>query len=223
MNPDLPSAIDPSRSEDSLLDAARSGSVDALGQLFEAARVRLLAVAKRDIPPRLRGKVGASDVVQQTAIDAHRGIVDFVGRSPVEFYGWLRQILRTNIVDSARRYEVAGKRDVRREVSLDDPEERSSAVLIAPLMRRPDDSAIRREEMLAVERALDSLSPDRRQVVWMRHWEGRSFPEIAGSIGCSEGAARKLWYRGLIELHEVIRAMPVFADDRAEPLPNDDP
>lgn len=196
-----------------LLAAARGGSVEALGRLFEAARLQLLAVARRDIPLRLRGKCGPSDIVQQTALDAHRGIVDFDGDSPTEFYAWLREILRTNIVDSVRHYERTRKREVAREVSLDDPERMPSAGEITPILRRPDDSAVRREEMLAVERALDELTPDRRTAVWMRHWEGRSFAEIGDRLGSSEEAARKLWYRGIRQLGEVIHSMPAFSGE----------
>ena len=206
-----------------LLAAAREGSVEALGRLFEAARVQLLAVATRDIPPKLRGKFGPSDLVQQTALDAHRGIVGFAGDSPEEFYGWLREILRTNIVDSVRRYEKSYKRDVEREVSLDDPDRGISVDAIAPLRRRPDDSAIRREEMLAVERALDALTPDRRAVVWMRHWEGRSFADIGERLGSSEAAVRKLWYRGIRQLGEVIRTMPAFVGEPSRHAVDDHP
>ena len=203
----------PPTPDSALLEAARTGSVEALGALFETARMQLLAVATRDLPISLKGKVGASDIVQQTALDAHRGIPHFVGRTPAEFFGWLRSILETNIADAVRHYERARKRAIAREVSLDDPAQRPLVSLSPPMARRPDDSAVRREEMLAVERALDELTPDRRAVVWMRHWEGRSFADIAERIGSSEAAARKLWYRGVRQLDVVIHAMPAFAGE----------
>lgn len=213
----MPTDTGPPGQVETLLEAARTGSVEALGTLFETARLQLLAVAIRDLPVALQGKVGASDIVQQTALDAHRGIPDFVGRTPAEFFGWLRSILETNIADAVRRYERARKRAVDREISLDDPAQRPLVSLVPPTVRRPDDSAVRREEMFAVERALDELTPDRRAVVWMRHWEGRSFADIAERIGSSEAAARKLWYRGVRQLDEVIHAMPAFAGEPRGP------
>lgn len=213
----MPTDTAPPGHDASLLAAARAGSVAALGALFETARLQLLSVATRELPGKLRGKIGPSDIVQQTALDAHRGIPDFVGRTPAEFFGWLRSILDLNIVDAVRRYDLAGKRAVDREVSLDDPLHRAAAGSALPSGRRPDDSAVRREEMLAVERALDALSPDRRAVVWMRHWEGRPFAEIAARIGVSEAAARKLWYRGICQLDAVIHAMPAFAGEPRAP------
>ena len=114
----------PPTPDSALLEAARTGSVEALGALFETARMQLLAVATRDLPISLKGKLGASDIVQQTALDAHRGIPHFVGRTPAEFFGWLRSILETNIADAVRHYERARKRAIAREVSLDDPAQR---------------------------------------------------------------------------------------------------
>ncbi len=195
-----------------LIDAARAGSVEALGLLFETARLQLLAAATRGLPERVRGKLGASDIVQQTALDAHRGIRDYQGRSPAEFFGWLRRILDNNVADVVRRYEASQKRDVDRELSLDDPEARHWAHGIRPVTRRPDDSAVRREEMRAIEQALDRLSPDQRAVVWMRHWEGMPFDRIAERLGSTEGAARKLWLRGIERLESTIAAMSGFAE-----------
>lgn len=194
-----------------LIEAARAGSVDALGELFEMARLQLLSAAGRGLPEKLRGKLGASDIVQQTALDAHRGIHDFHGNSSAEFFGWLRRILDHNVADAVRRYETSLKRDVDREVSLDDPDARHWAHDIRPVTRRPDDSAVRREEMRAVEQALDRLVPDQRAVVWMRHWEGLSFDEIAARVGSSEGAVRKMWYRGIERLEAMMVAMSDFA------------
>src|SRR5438874_1673797 len=48
------------------LPAARNGSAQALGDALEACRVYLLAVAEHELDPELRGKGGASDLVQET-------------------------------------------------------------------------------------------------------------------------------------------------------------
>jgi len=120
-----------------------------------------------------------------------------------------------------RRYELAKKRDVSRERSLDHPAAKMWEESIPPTTRRPDDSAVRREEMRAVERALDELTPDQRAVVWMRHWEGKSFEEIRLRTGASDAAVRKIWFRGIRRLGEVLHSLPAFADEVAagDPLP----
>ena len=62
-----------------LLDEARHGSTAAIGRLFESARAYLLFLAQKELPPALRAKLGASDVVQETAIDVHRDFPRFAG------------------------------------------------------------------------------------------------------------------------------------------------
>ena len=52
------------------LAAARTGSSEALGQALQACRGYLLLLAERELDPDLRAKGGASDVVQETFLEA---------------------------------------------------------------------------------------------------------------------------------------------------------
>ena len=93
-----------------LLEAARQGHDDAFGQLFESFRRHLLLLAHREMPLTLRGKVGPSDLVQETAVDARRNIPGFRGSTAEECYAWLRAILRNNMIErsaSPRRRAAA--------------------------------------------------------------------------------------------------------------------
>ena len=47
----------------------------------------------------------------------------------------------------------------------------------------------------------------------LRHWEGRGFDEIALEIGKSEAAVRKIWYRSLQRLGEIVRSDAALAAD----------
>ena len=53
------------------LEAARQGSPDALGQVLEYCRPYLLAVANEQLETDLQAKAGASDLVQDTFVEAH--------------------------------------------------------------------------------------------------------------------------------------------------------
>ena len=100
------------------LAAARGGDDEAFGRLFEIFRRHLLVLAQRELPQGLRGKLGPSDVVQETAVDARRDFTGFRGGTAEECYAWLRAILRNNVIDAVRRYETSQKRQVMREISL---------------------------------------------------------------------------------------------------------
>lgn len=189
-----------------LLADARLGSVEALAELCEAARTGMLDSARRSLPPALRAKLGASDIVQDAVIDAHRCFPQFAGRSPAEFFGWLRTILRRRVADSVRRYQVADRRTVNREVRLAECEHSDPGELMPGAHAGPDVSVIRREDSQALELAIAALPEDGQAVLRLRHWEGRGFDEIASEIGKSEAAVRKIWYRSLQRLGENVRS-----------------
>ena len=60
--------------------------------------------------------------------------------------------------------------------------------------------AVRREQNDQLNRALERLSPDYREVLTLRHLQGKPFDEIAARMGRSAGAVRMLWMRALEQL-----------------------
>lgn len=183
-----------------LLEAARRGRDDAFGRLFETFRRHLLAVAHRELPHTLRGKIGASDLVQETAVDAQRDFPGFRGSSPEECFAWLRTILRNNVVDAVRRYEGSQKRATGREISLASIDGRRQGAMLELPHGLPDKSAIRREDADGLMAAIARLPLDHRTVLQLRYWEGLSFPDIGARLGRSSDAVRKLWYRAVERL-----------------------
>ena len=94
------------------LFAARQGSPEALGEALEACRAYLLVIANRELDPRLNAKGGASDLVQETFLEAQRDLAGFHGSSEAEWRGWLRQMLVHNLANFVRRYRDTDKRKV---------------------------------------------------------------------------------------------------------------
>ncbi|MEZ6134265.1 MAG: hypothetical protein R3C53_05070 [Pirellulaceae bacterium] len=62
-----------------LIRQARNGDQAAMGQLVETYRNYLLLIANRNLGADLQAKVGASDVVQQSMLNAQQHIDQFVG------------------------------------------------------------------------------------------------------------------------------------------------
>src|SRR5262245_55812569 len=79
------------------LAAARAGSSEALGQALEACRNYLLLIALRELDSGLQAKGGASDLVQETMVDALRDFRRFHGSSEAELQAWLRELLLHNL------------------------------------------------------------------------------------------------------------------------------
>src|SRR5262249_25645214 len=82
-----------------LLGPARAGSREALGQVIEAFRPYLLLVAREEQDPAFQGKGGASDLVEETFLEAVRDFDRFHGTTAEELLAWLRKLLLNNVAD----------------------------------------------------------------------------------------------------------------------------
>ncbi len=192
-----------------LLQEARGGDAATLGRLLETYRRYLALLARVQIGQRLQGKVDASDVVQETFLEAHQNFPRFRGASEAEFVAWLRQILAGNLADLLRRYLGAQGRDVRLEREIVDAFDRSSILLDRGLVApnsSPSQQAARREQSVMLADALEQLPDDYRDVLVLRHLEGLTVPEVAQRMGRSRDSVEKLWMRGLVRLRQIMGA-----------------
>src|SRR5262245_29910755 len=110
---------EPPQNAADFLPAARAGSRDALGQALDACRHYLLRIAQAGLDPDLRAKAGASDLVQETFLEAQRDFARFQGTSEAELLAWLRRLLLNNVANFTRRYRETAKRQTGREVPLE--------------------------------------------------------------------------------------------------------
>src|SRR5205085_2075055 len=149
-----------------LLLEARDGDAAKLGRLLEVYRRYLALLARVQIGQHLQGKVDASDIVQETFLEAHRNFPGFRGSSEGEFVCWLRRILAGKLADMVRRYLGTKGRDVRLEREIDHALDRSSVMLGQGLMSpmaSPSQEAVGREQAVLLADALQKLAPDYRE------------------------------------------------------------
>jgi RNA polymerase sigma-70 factor (ECF subfamily) len=88
-------------------------------------------LARLQLGARPTPGLDASDVVQQTLIEAFQKRHQFCGGTSAEQAAWLRRVLARNVAD-ALRAQGRKKRDVTREMSLDEKLDESSARLGGP-------------------------------------------------------------------------------------------
>jgi RNA polymerase sigma-70 factor (ECF subfamily) len=167
-------------------------------------------LARLQLSPRLQGKLDASDVVQQTILEAHKGLPQFRGRSEGEWLAWLRAILAHVLAAAARRFSTEA-RDLGRECSLEAEAELSSSRLervLAADQTSPSEQAVRGEDLLRLAGAMAHLPDDQRQVVELHHLKGLPLAEVAARIGRTRPAVAGLLFRGLNKLRELLRDDP---------------
>jgi RNA polymerase sigma-70 factor (ECF subfamily) len=185
------------------LEEAHNGSKEALGRVLEVCRPFLLLVANQQLDPGLRAKVGASDLVQETFLEAQRDFHQFHGRTEEELLAWLRRVLLNNVADFSRQY-ATDKRHVQREVALAKAVPGGQAESLPDEADTPGAQARAREEGERLQRALNQLPEDYRQVIELRNYERCSYEEIGQRMGRSAEAVRKLWARAVVQLQQLL-------------------
>lgn len=184
---------------------ARAGSDAALGELFEACRKYMLLVANRALDSDLRPKGGASDLVQDTFVEAKKDFSRFQGTTEKELFAWLTCILTHQVGKHARAFRTTRKRDINREESLDAG---AGALLLSGSDETPSALVVVQEERRRVQAALDRLPADQREVLVLRTWHQLPFEEIGTIMHRSPDAARKLWARAVERLGRKLVKMP---------------
>jgi RNA polymerase sigma-70 factor (ECF subfamily) len=189
-----------------LLELARQGEAEALGRLLENYRPYLLRIATQEVPQGLQAKLGDSDVVQETILEALRCFAAFRGEAPAELQGWLRTILLRQVSQASQRFVATDKRRLDREVPL--PQLGDSAEVLAADQSTPSAAAGREEQTARVQAVLSRLPEQYRQVLVWREWDDLPFAEIARRLDKSVDAARMLWWRAFERFQQELGGEP---------------
>jgi RNA polymerase sigma-70 factor (ECF subfamily) len=190
-----------------LIDEARS--VQQPGELLDLYRNYLRVLAQLGLSRRLNGRVDASDVVQQTLLQAHRTFRHFRGNTEQELLGWLRQILAHVLANVVRHHLGTHRCHVTLECEMDAQLDRSSQGLerwlADPRASSPSHRAARRERAVILTEALQRLPDDYREVLLLRHVEELTFPQIAERMDRSLDSVKNLWARALGRIRTLTR------------------
>jgi RNA polymerase sigma-70 factor, ECF subfamily len=209
--------------EDALLAGAAAGDASAWGALLTAHQPRLLRMAAFRMDPRLRGRIDASDVVQEAFAEAAGHRADYFRLPPPlpPLFLWLRGVVDNKLLELHRHHLGTRMRDAKRERPLRGPPgsgsgagaegDDTSAALCAHLtagLTRPSVAAVRGEVRRRLVQALASMDPTDREVLALRHFEQLSNAEAGEVLGIQERAAAKRYLRALERLREILSEMP---------------
>ncbi len=197
-------------SDEDLALRVQAGDRSLVGDLMARYQPELVRRAQDRLGGRLRRKVGASDVVQDTFAAAFASIDRFEDRGPGSFRAWLYEIFEHKAADPRRRFLEAQKRDVRREVAGDASGTREDRQPRSP-SPSPSAEAMRNEAKERLSRAFARLSNDDATVIRLVHEEGIAFEEIGRRMERSAAAARQLYGRAVRRLGAALGAVDAGA------------
>lgn len=193
------------------LQAAGDDRSQRLGELFERHRRRLERMVALRMDPKLRQRVGASDVLQEAYLEIADRLGDYLENPRMPFFLWIRFITAQRLLKLHRHHAGTKKRDVRKQVAFDRPAgpAATSAALADHLAETgitPSGVAVQGELRLQLEDALDAMNPTDREVLVLRHFEELSGPETAKLLGIGVDAASKRYLRALERLRTILEA-----------------
>jgi RNA polymerase sigma factor (sigma-70 family) len=169
-----------------VLAGARIGSERA-----QAALYATLAPATFGLIRRLMGsRALAEDLFQDTMMAVFQSLATFRGEAPIG--AWVRQIAVSKCLMYLRSPWHRARLRVNSEADWGAP----SMEALLPVTPGP------RAECLDVERALASLAPTARAVVWLFEVEGYSHEEIARSFGRSVSFSKSQLARAHMKLRD---------------------
>ncbi len=160
--------------EAELVRQARSGDRDAFGGLVRLHQARLRGLAALSIA----GREDVHDVVQESFVDAWRGLPGFYDEG--EFGPWLRTICRNRV----RKFLRDRLPRRRRELALVD-----EALIAAPDPLEDD------RRLPALRACLERLPATQRQLLTQRYHDDQPVQDIAAALGRSPNAVSMLLLR----------------------------
>jgi RNA polymerase sigma-70 factor (ECF subfamily) len=187
-----------------LLGQIEAGDSRAFDRLFARYRRDLIRVVEARLDEKLRGRIDASDVAQETQLEAYRRLPEYLARRPMPFRLWLRKTAHERLLVARRHHLGAVGRAVTREVPLP---EHSSLLVARPFLAAgstPSQQVARREMARRVSQAVGKLPEADQEILLLRTYEGLSNQEVAYVLGLDPAAASKRHGRAVLRLHRLL-------------------
>ena len=192
-----------------LVTLAKGGDNSALDRLCRVYGERVRRIVRLRMGSELRSKLESMDMVQDTLMCALRDLGDFTYRDEGDFLRWLSRIVENRLRDNVDKLH-ADKRDIRKEVRLDNKERTTEGGFVGtagPIdVTTPSVIISRKEEMDKLEKAIDALKPEYREVIVLKRLEGLSYKEIGERLGKSADAVGMLLSRAMVSLTSVFES-----------------
>jgi len=187
-----------------LVALAKEGDQAALERLCKAYNERVLRIIRMRMGPELRTKLESMDLVQDAFIAALRGLENFTYQNEGDFLRWVAKIAENRIRDNLDKLH-ADKRDIRKETPLmrnrDATRESLAQSFFGPIdSTTPSVIMSKRENLDKLEKAMDGLKPEYREVIVLTKIEGLSYKEAGERLGKNPDAVRTLLSRAMAAL-----------------------
>jgi RNA polymerase sigma-70 factor (ECF subfamily) len=157
---------------------------------------------------RLRGRVDASDVIQEACLEAHERLPEYLAKPTMPIHLWLRFLVGQRILIAHRQHLGTAMRDPGREQAWAGSTADGLADHLIAAGPSPSEDAARAEAHAYLRAALDGMDVIDREVLTLRHFEQLTNVDVAQLMGIEPSAASKRYLRALGRLQEILAGRP---------------
>lgn len=175
----------PEENDLELLQRAATGDGRAFHSLVDRHAQRMFRLAISLVG----NAADAEDILQETFAGAYKGLAGFEGRASVKT--WLTRILFTQ---AAKWHRDRAGRNM------------GSIGSVEPAVESTVGGV---EIRIDLQRALQQLSPEHREVLMLREFEGMAYAEMAEVLGLPQGTIESRLHRARSELREKLKSYAV--------------
>ncbi|MEK6152097.1 RNA polymerase sigma factor [Flavobacteriaceae bacterium 3-367] len=175
--------------DNALMLKVKSGDMDKMGLLYERHKKRLFGFFYH-----MNGNASLSeDLVQNVFVRILKYKHTFTGQG--SFSAWMFRTARNVNYDHFRKHSKEG-----RPTEISTLEYRLQDADAGSVMDYDDTVSL-------VNRALQRLSPEKREVLILSKYKAMKYSEIGSVLGCSEGAAKVKAHRAIKDLRTIFLQM----------------
>lgn len=188
-------AIEPAIDEQRLIARCQRGDLSAYEPLVNRYRERIYAQGYN----LTRNADDAYDLCQETFVRAWKSLKNFRGQS--SFYTWLYRITTNLGIDLIRSKEKNPTTEFDDAIEKEETEENRPYAH----QQLPSDDLLRKELGQMIDAGIARLSPEHREVIVLREFEGMDYKEIAKTVGCSIGTVMSRLHYARANLQKMLK------------------
>ena len=174
----------------SLIKKVADGDQSAVATLYDSTSRLVFGLILRIVTDRATAEEVLLDVYTQVWRQASS--YDIARGAPL---AWIMTIARSRAIDRLR----SGKHDQHAKESLDTIGEVTASTV------NPEEATVNSERQRMVRTALDSLSPEQREVIELAYFSGLSHSEIALRLGHPLGTVKTRTRLGMMKLRDLLK------------------
>lgn len=193
-----------------LLRTSLKGNNEAFNEVLLKHRDRLRKMIAVRMNQRLQGRLDASDVIQDTFVEASRALDAYLENPKLPVFLWLRHLAGEKLIQAHRKHLSTQKRTAEREQRImggtPAATSMSLAIQLAGKMTSPSQAAQKKEATDQLMDALESMNEIDREILTLRHFEQLSSRETATVLDMTNEAVKKRYVRALAKLQKILTA-----------------